>query len=80
MIVTERPVKAACDYCRAEKPVNLERLRERVGGSYSLLNRRCRCVLTPGCAGWVRFHYLHGVWRPLWDEATMLRWYGRTAT
>ncbi|RDV06453.1 hypothetical protein DXH95_03230 [Sphingorhabdus pulchriflava] len=79
MIATERQVKGSCSHCHAEQSVDLDQLRRRVGGSYSLFNRRCRCALTPGCPGWVRFFYLHGVWRPLWDEGTMLRWYSHKA-
>jgi hypothetical protein len=62
-----------CKRCRV---VDLAKLREIKGGSYSLINRRTRCKLKPGCTGWVRFHYLHGVMRPLWDEATGRRWGG----
>jgi hypothetical protein len=67
-------VRAFCTRCRAARQVDLRALRARVGGDYCLVNRRCRCRLTPGCAGWNRFHYLHGVYRPLWDDATAERW------
>jgi hypothetical protein len=49
-------------------PVDLIQLRLRVGGKYSLVNRRCRCRLTANCPGWNRFYYLQGCnrhWRML---------------
>lgn len=67
MIETGRTVKASCTSCNAEQLVDLVALRARVGGSYTLFNRRCRCRLSPDCPGWLWFQYLHGVYRPLWD-------------
>jgi|JI10StandDraft_1071094.scaffolds.fasta_scaffold2386218_2 hypothetical protein len=68
------PIRASCTKCRQWQDVDLVVLRERVGGSYSLINRRTRCRITEGCNGWNRFHYLLGVFRPLWDDATSDRW------
>lgn len=73
-IADEAAIKVSCTRCRAYRQLDLPALRAQVGGEYCLLNRRCRCRLTPGCAGWNRFHYLHGVYRPLWDDATAARW------
>ena len=74
MIEAGRPVRVSCDTCQQSKALDLETLREKVGGSYSLVNRRCRCRLTPGCRGWNRFFYINGVYRPLWDYQTADRW------
>ncbi len=53
--------RVICSLCRACRDIDLEALREKVGGSYSLWNRRCRCRLTPGCRGWNMFmHNGHG--------------------
>lgn len=58
-------IRLWCSSCRQNRDVDLVALRDRVGGSYSLRNRRCRCRLTPGCPGWNEFDYLNGVFRPL---------------
>lgn len=75
-LAQERPVviKAHCPKCGEWREVDLAALREKVGGSYSLVNRRSPCRLTPGCEGWVKFHYLNGVVRPLWDDSAEARW------
>lgn len=59
-----------CTRCSAWQDIDIEALREKVGGDYSLWNRRTRCRLTPGCAGWNRFrHNCHGgFFMPMWDE------------
>lgn len=70
-------IQGWCSTCGGVKAVDFEKLRAIKGGNYSLINRRTRCKLTPGCTGWVRFHYLHGVFRPLWDDDTGERWMDR---
>lgn len=67
-------VKGRCEKCEKSRPVDFEKLRAIKGGDYSLINKRTRCKFTEGCKGWVRFHYLHGVFRPLWDDDTSDRW------
>lgn len=65
------PIRVWCTGCKVSRDVDLVALREKVGGSYSLQNRRCRCRLTPGCPGWNQFDYLLGVFRPLRDLAVV---------
>lgn len=67
-IADEARIMGLCSTCEQYRDVDLGALREIKGGSYSLINRRTRCKLTPGCPGWVKFHYLHGVFRPLWKS------------
>lgn len=74
MIASNVRVMASCTRCREFRDLDLVALRDRVGGTYSLVNRRCPCRLTPGCKGWNRFHYMHGVMRPLSDDDTWARW------
>lgn len=74
MIADGVQVRVRCADCRTWRDLDLVALRAVVGGGYSLLNRRCKCRLTPGCAGWNYFMYLHGVMRPLADDATLDRW------
>lgn len=71
MIDADAKIQVQCKKCRRLKRFSrddLIALAEKVGRDYSLINRRCRCRLTPGCDGWNRFSYLLGVYRPLWDE------------
>lgn len=61
-------VRARCDDCKATKeftPADIEALAAKTSYRYSLVDRRCRCRLTPGCDGWNRFDYHMGVWRPM---------------
>lgn len=74
MIEAGALIRVWCWACKKSGDVDLFALRERVGPGYSLLNRRCRCRLTPGCPGWNRFMYLVGVMRHLADDATLARW------
>lgn len=67
-------VQASCNVCREFRPVDLVRVASFKGRDYSLINKRTRCTFTPGCGGWVRFHFRHGVMRPLWDNKTAMRW------
>lgn len=74
MIAAETVIKVQCDVCRANREVDLHALRARMGGGYSLLNRRCRCRLTDGCRGWNRFLYCRGVYRTLAEPEVLDRW------
>lgn len=61
-------IKVICDTCKADKeftPADIEALAAKTSYRYSLVNRRCKCRLTPGCDGWNRFYYLRGVYRPM---------------
>ena len=70
-------VRVICNGCRECRDVDLQALAAKVGPEYSLIDRRCRCRITPGCVGWNRFMYLFGVYRHLWsyerDEIWMAR-------
>lgn len=74
MIAEAVLVKVHCDRCKVYRDVDLAALREKVGGGYSLVNRRCKCRLTPGCKGWNYFLYLHGVMRHLAELDVRNRW------
>lgn len=71
-------IKAWCHGgCGKTRMVDFEKLCAAEGPDYSLIDRRCRCTLTPGCKGWVRFHYKLGVFRPLWTDEAGARWSDR---
>jgi len=74
MIEAGAQVRVWCEFCKEAADIDLVALRARVGGEFSLLNRRCRCRLTPDCPGWNRFSYLSGVMRHLADDETLARW------
>ncbi|MDP3550593.1 MAG: hypothetical protein Q8R81_09370 [Novosphingobium sp.] len=74
MIAVGAVIKVQCDICRVDREVDLPALRAKMGGSYSLLNRRCRCRLTSGCKGWNRFLYSRGVFRTLAEPHVQDRW------
>lgn len=77
MVENKVEVQVTCSRCECMKDITLHKLLAIKGPDYSLVNRRCRCRLTKGCPGWNRFHYLHGVMRPLWrDEDVLYRWFG----
>lgn len=59
-------IRVGCDRCGEWRDVDLEALAKKVDANYSLINRRCKCRLTPGCDGWNRFFYQRGVFRNLW--------------
>lgn len=67
-------ISASCTACKKWQELDLLALREKVGRGYSLINRRTRCRITPGCEGWNLFHYKSGPYRPLWDARTAERW------
>ncbi len=77
MVARGQPVRVLCTGCAGCHDVDLAALAARMGGDYSLINRRCRCRLTEGCGGWNRFYVLHGVYRPLWDDVAARRWFFR---
>lgn len=74
MAAADAMVSVSCDGCRQVRDVDIPALLAKVGPDYSLINRRCRCRITPGCMGWNRFRYVHGVSRRLWDDVTADRW------
>lgn len=70
-------IQTVCTGCHQYRRFSAEEivaLAEKVGRDYSLVDRRCRCKLTPGCTGWNRFEYLHGIYRRLGTEAGRARW------
>lgn len=67
-------IRAICSGCRECRDVDLSKLLNFRGRCYSLIDRRCRCSLTAGCAGWIRFYFKAGVYRPLWTHAAAERW------
>ena len=63
-----REIQVWCDKCQVYRRFTQDEmvaLAEKVGRDYSLVDRRCRCRLTPGCDGWNRFDFLQGVYRPM---------------
>lgn len=68
-------VRVNCDLCAVFGDVDIPALLQRVGPDYSLIDRRCRCRLTPDCQGWNRFLYYHAVFRPLWTDEAIERWW-----
>lgn len=73
----EREIKATCQGCGHSREIGLTELRDlrdKVGGTFSLIGRRGRCE-QPRCSGRTRFHYLHGgFWWNLWTPAHSDRW------
>lgn len=67
-------VRVICEKCHECRDVDLHALAARVGIEYSLIDRRCRCRMTPGCGGWNRFYYCQAVFRPLWTDARARAW------
>lgn len=63
-----------CRTCGAHRPIDFVRLIAKVGPDYSLWNRRCRCRLTDGCRGWIKFYCGPGWPHIMCDEATASRW------
>lgn len=74
MVREKAEVAAVCDLCRGRQQIDLPALLAKVGPEYSLINRRCRCRITPGCKGWNTFRYLWGVYRGLYDDRAQERW------
>lgn len=68
ILETDLPIRVRCTKCAAVKEFTrseIKRLAARMGYDYSLVDRRCKCRLTPECDGWNRFDYLMIVWRPM---------------
>lgn len=63
-------VIATCGHCGETLPVDPAKIAELKGDAYSLVGRRSRCP----CGNWRKFHVLHGVMRPLWEDADEARW------
>jgi hypothetical protein len=78
MIDRDVRVRVLCEGRCGFVELDLPALAELVGRDYSLIGRRCRCRVTPGCTHWNRFYYHLGVFRPLWREEDVLRWWGWT--
>jgi hypothetical protein len=74
MLEADTRIRAFCSSCDTWTDVDIAALAVRAGTAYSLIDRRSRCHLTPGCTGWVRFLYCHGVYRPLWTDEAVARW------
>lgn len=71
------PVKAFCNRCDLDYPIDVAALTEKVGPQFILWNRRSRCK-QEGCSGWNRFHSARGgVFLPLWDERRAMEWMRR---
>lgn len=74
MIAESIQVRAICTACNFFADLDLEKVRAAKGGNFCLINRRSRCR-TPACGQWVRFFYLLGVYRGMWDyEVSGTRW------
>lgn len=73
MIAGNCRVRVGCTRCGRWDDVDVVALAAKAGLEYSLIDRRCRCRLTPGCKGWNSFSYLLGVYRPLTRPETGLR-------
>lgn len=56
--------KAMCEVCKASKMVNIQAVADKRGDDFSLMGKRAPCHVD-GCAGAVRFFFMHGFWRPM---------------
>lgn len=74
MVDRETRVRVLCEGPCTFVDLDVAALAARVGRDYSLIGRRCRCRITPGCPHWNRFYYHCGVFRPLWTDADVWRW------
>lgn len=70
-------IAVSCTVCKYWQDVDIPKLIAIKGPDYSLIDRCCRCNVTPGCKGYNRFHYLRGVFRPLWTDRAIYRWIER---
>lgn len=71
---THNQFHVACDRCKQWRSVDLDAIIAARSLTFTLINRRYRCKLTPGYQGWNRFWYQSGVMRPLWTEKQAERW------
>lgn len=77
ILSTGREIQVECETCKGLHrftAAEITALAEKVGREFNLLNRRCRCRLTPGCTGWNRFFFRSGVYRPLFTPEQSGRW------
>lgn len=80
IIDCSRTLKVLCTECRGDHTFTQDEiiaLAEKVGLDFCVVNRRCRCRLTPGCTGWNRFYGMFGVFHPLWDDERAVIWMER---
>ncbi len=63
-------VTVRCDRCGGFATIDLVALIEKVGREYSLVDRRCRCRLCPGCVGWNTFRYATSEHAASWNLST----------
>lgn len=70
--------KTFCTACDGGQLVDIPALIEKVGPDYKLYNKRTRCRMTEGCAGFNRFWCNRGaVFLPMWDDDTAEVWLRR---
>lgn len=74
MIAAGVKVRTICTGCGKYRDLDNEDLKAKVGGAFSLWNRRTRCRLTEGCSGWNRFYYINGMAWGMWDDEGAARW------
>jgi len=67
-------VRVRCDRCNQGRDVDLDAIVAAKGEDHTLIDKRYRCKLTPGCEGWNAFHFQSGVMRPLWTQDQADRW------
>ena len=64
-----------CYISRALDRDDFTRIIKAKGEAFSLFNKRTRCRLKTGCAGWNVFGYTHGPWvYPLYDDRQLALW------
>jgi putative SOS response-associated peptidase YedK len=71
MLVSGREAYAWCHECGSQRQIDILQLCERVGGQYSLINRRSPCLQ---CGAWMRFHYRQAALYPMWDQEMSWQW------
>lgn len=68
-------IRVHCRKCREHRDLDIPALIEKVGRDYTLLNKRTRCRITPGCRGWNVFFYSTGTWtHNMFTEKQSLKW------
>lgn len=76
IIAGERRIQARCTGCDWSREIPIEEirdLRDKVGGSFSLIGRRGRCE-ADGCSGRTRFFFYNALWWPLFTDEDQERW------
>lgn len=80
IVAWDEAIRVTCTECKVWRDVDtLALLRRTKNPNYRLIDRRCRCRLTPGCRGWNRFYWQAGVFRPLWTQQAINRWMAQDA-